>query len=254
MTLNLEPLIEGNPDGPTLFFIHGWPDDASLWQSQVDALQAEYRCVRVTLPNFGTGTERRQGYSTEEIVDALGRCVRSVSPNTQVTLVLHDWGCFYGHLLHKQQGEIVGRIVTLDVAPHMERTPWLAAILAYQAWLAVAFRVGGPIGDRMTRFFARISHVPRPAEELSSDMNYPYRNSMRSLAKREAPYLFAGYWPDVPMLFIYGTKKPFMFHSQRWLDHVASVGGRVVALGSGHWVPKHPELNDILIEWLGEEY
>ena len=48
-----EYVIDGHPDGPTLLFIHGWPDDASLWRNQVDALAPGFRCVRVTLPNFG---------------------------------------------------------------------------------------------------------------------------------------------------------------------------------------------------------
>lgn len=48
-----EYTVEGNPHGPTLFFIHGWPDEAGLWRKQVAALASDYRCVIVTLPNFG---------------------------------------------------------------------------------------------------------------------------------------------------------------------------------------------------------
>jgi pimeloyl-ACP methyl ester carboxylesterase len=36
--------IEGRPDGPTLLFIHGWPDNDSLWRKQVAALSADFRC------------------------------------------------------------------------------------------------------------------------------------------------------------------------------------------------------------------
>ena len=47
--------VEGNPRGPTLVFIHGWPDDASLWRRQVTALGDDFRCVLVTLPAANPG-------------------------------------------------------------------------------------------------------------------------------------------------------------------------------------------------------
>ena len=53
--------IEGQPDGPTLVFVHGWPDDASVWRHQLTALGDAYRCVMITLPNFGAGHELRGG-------------------------------------------------------------------------------------------------------------------------------------------------------------------------------------------------
>ena len=51
MSKPIEHLIEGNPEGPTLLFIHGWPDNASLWRKQAAALGGQYRCVLLTLPN-----------------------------------------------------------------------------------------------------------------------------------------------------------------------------------------------------------
>ena len=54
----IEHTIEGNPDGPTVLFIHGWPDDASLWRKQVEVLGKTHRCVLLTLPNFGEQAEK----------------------------------------------------------------------------------------------------------------------------------------------------------------------------------------------------
>jgi len=39
------------------------------------------------------------------------------------------------------------------------------------------------------------------------------------------------------MLYLYGQRKPFMFHSPAWIDALARrPGSRVVGLRTGHWV------------------
>jgi pimeloyl-ACP methyl ester carboxylesterase len=43
--------------------------------------------------------------------------------------------------------------------------------------------------------------------------------------------------PVLPTLFVYGRRKPFMFHSQAWVDALnATPGCKAVGLDSGHWV------------------
>ena len=66
MTVNgTDVLIDGS--GPSLVFVHGWPDTARLWERQVAALESRYRCVRVTLPGFEPGS--RRAYSFAEVVE-----------------------------------------------------------------------------------------------------------------------------------------------------------------------------------------
>ena len=38
MDFRLNPIIDGDEAGETLVFVQGWPDDASLWESQIEAL------------------------------------------------------------------------------------------------------------------------------------------------------------------------------------------------------------------------
>ena len=43
--------------------------------------------------------------------------------------------------------------------------------------------------------------------------------------------------PRCPMLYLYGRRKPFMFHSQAWADRIAATpGNEVQAFDTGHWV------------------
>lgn len=251
MTLRLTPVIEGNDAGETIVFIQGWPDDASLWDGAVADLRDEYRCVRVTLPNFAGDRTARWGFRTLEIVEALEALVRDAGRGRPVILVLHDWGCYWGHAVHHRVPDLVAAVAGVDVAPHYK--PTLVAVLlivAYQWWLFGAFVVGGPIGDWMTRGFARVGHVPVPRERLTAWMNYPYRNIWADIFAGRDQKLTKGYWPTCPILFVYGEKKPAHFHSAAWVEHVRKVGGEVVGLPCDHWVPRHASFVELLGRWV----
>ena len=58
--------------------------------------------------------------------------------------------------------------------------------------------------------------------------------------------------PRCPVLYLYGERKPLMFHSQRWLGIVEESGGRAVGVtGAGHWLQEsHAEaVNGELAAW-----
>lgn len=252
MTLQLTPIVDGPENRETIVFLQGWPDDATIWDQHVAALSGRYRCVRTTMPNFDGRRTVRRGYDTDTIVDALARMVREVSPQAPVTLVLHDWGCFWGALLHQRHPELASRVAFLDIAPHVK--PGIGAmlgIIAYQWWLVGAFVIDGAIGDWMTRALAGAMQAPAPRARITSWMNYPYRNVWRDILTGRARQQQGGnYWPTVPLLFVYGKRKPFPFHSEKWLAHVERTGGSVAALDCGHWVQLDPAFIDILSRWL----
>jgi cis-3-alkyl-4-acyloxetan-2-one decarboxylase len=248
--MRLTPIIDGNENAETIVFLQGWPDDVSLWDEAVEALKDRYRCVRVNMPNYDGTIDSRWGYTTDEIVDALVELVRA--QRRPVTLVLHDWGAYWGHAVHHRCPDAVSRLCSIDVAPHFKpNAKEIAAIVAYQSWLYGAFVVGGSIGNWMTRRFAKLGGAPMPQEKIDARMNYPYRNVWADLFSGRAGRMTKGYWPKkIPLLFLYGKRKPWHFHSQQWLEHVKNVGGEVVAVPSGHWVPRHPTFVPTLERWL----
>jgi pimeloyl-ACP methyl ester carboxylesterase len=251
----LTPIVEGHAAGDTLFFVQGWPDDHTLWDGLVATLRDHYRCVRVDLPNYAGADYRRWGYSHDEIVEALVRCIREVSPDHPVTLVVHDWGAYWGYWLHNRHPELVARIVGLDIGPDLQPTPReVAMIIAYQWWLVAAFVLGRPVGDWMTRRFAKMVRTPRQGGALSSRVNYPYLYTWRDIVIGRASKVLRGYRPEVPVMFVYGENKPGRFHSDRWLEYLKQrPGNRVVALdGTGHWVTKDSRLNGLVREWLDD--
>lgn len=251
--------VEGNPRGPTLVFIHGWPDDASLWRRQVTALGDDFRCVLVTLPLFGEAAGRGGGYDFPELVERLAETLREVSPDRPVGLVTHDWGAYLGYLLEQAHPDLIDRMAALDVGGHVapENLKTSLMILGYQWALVACWLAGGMIpllGNAMTRVVAKVVQVPaRQRTTVRSRSNYLYFYLWRGLL---LPWygdrLLRRYRPRCPVLYLYGERKPLMFHSQRWLGIVEESGGRAVGVtGAGHWLQEsHAEaVNRELAAW-----
>jgi pimeloyl-ACP methyl ester carboxylesterase len=124
-------------------------------------------------------------------------------------------------------------------------------VVAYQCWLALAWRVGGAAGDAMTRAMARAAHAPASADAIHAGMNYPYDirwTGSHGSYKSAVPFV-----PTWPMLFIYGSRKPFMFHSPQFAAALAGRADcRVLEFATGHWVmTREPErFNEAVRDWL----
>lgn len=261
-TVRLEG-VEVQVDGEgeeTLVMLHGWPDTWRLWDDQVAALKSRYRCVRFSLPGFEPGQPRRAA-SLDEIVALLRRVIEHVSPGRPVTLMLHDWGCLFGYQFVIRHPALVARVIGVDVGDagsgaHVRALPARAKamVLAYQGWLAIAWGVGrfsAGLATRMTRWMARALGCRTDQALVHGGMNYPYYItwSGRHGGYRGLP-VFA---PPCPMLFVYGLRKPFMFHSESWARRVAAQpGSQVLPLETGHWVMRQqPErFNAAVLAWL----
>ena len=72
----------------------------------------------MTMPNYGGDRTARWGYTTLEITSALETHIAEAGRGKPVTLILHDWGCYWGYAVHNRRPDLVSRLVGLDVAPH----------------------------------------------------------------------------------------------------------------------------------------
>jgi pimeloyl-ACP methyl ester carboxylesterase len=251
-TPHLSPSIGGLDSGPTLLFVQGWPDDLSMWDSLVAALRDRYRCVRVNMPNYPGAEYRRWGYDHEQMAEGLAQCVREISRGKPITLIAHDWGAVWSYRMHLRHPELVSRFVALDIGPDVKPNATEAAIIvAYQFWLATAFVIGGGAGDWMTRRMARLARSPLQGAAVHAGMNYPYLHTWKELLSGKAPS-FAGYAPEIPLMLIYGGKKPARFHTERWADFVRSrPDNAVIELPNAtHWVTLDPKLNSFVAGFL----
>jgi len=233
-----EVWLQGQGD-EVILMLHGWPDTRALWDGTVAALQDRATCARITLPGFETGPSAT---SLDDMCQLLRHVVDRISPDQPVTLMLHDWGCIFGYEFAMRHAERVARVVAVDVGDHNSGSllrSWGAkeklSVMGYQVWLALAWKLGGNVGTRMTRAMARWLRCPTEPERITYKMNYPYAmqwfgtvGGFKQAAQINLP---------MPLLFVYGERKPFMFHSAQWLDKVASTPGSAVqGLPCGHWV------------------
>jgi len=235
-------------DGPadasprdTLVLVHGWPDTLRVWDGTVDALKTRYRCVRITLPGFDAA-DPPGAHTLEALTTLLHQVVLQAGAGQPVTLVLHDWGCFFGYHFAQQHPQLVARVVGIDIgdagSAELRRSLGFKAklgVLGYQLWLAAAWRIGPGLGDRMARRLAAAMRVPTPSAEIRASMGYPYwitwtgqHGSYRAVRT---------FRPAVPMFFAWGERKPFMFHSPAWRDALAALpGSQARGYRAGHWV------------------
>jgi pimeloyl-ACP methyl ester carboxylesterase len=183
--------------------------------------------------------------------------VDRVCPCGKVILVAHDWGCIFGYQFAMRHSDRVAGIVGVDIGdvesmPRTLRKREMAGVAGYQLWLALAWRIGGRLGDRMTRAMARALRAPADPATITARMNWPYDlkwfGGRDSLRRQSVPFR-----PDCPMLFIYGRRKPLMFHSRDWADALARrPASRVHAFETGHWVMTQDPagFQQAVLDWL----
>jgi pimeloyl-ACP methyl ester carboxylesterase len=253
---DIDVYIEGE-GAETIVMIHGWPDTYRVWDAQVAELKQRYRCVRFTLPGFDN-TKRRRSYSLDATMRILLHIVNSVSQKQKVILMLHDWGCVFGYEFYMRNKALVSCIIGVDIGDAQSKATMRSRSIGqklmvggYQSTLGLAWAIGGPVGNLMTKAMASLLRAPSPSRFISSGMNYPYYILTAGAAGSYSSLV--PFVPKVPMLYIYGTHKPFMFHSPQWTEALAAKEGcKVVAFGTDHWpMLRQPErFNEVVMNWL----
>lgn len=255
-TGRVDAVLEG-AGGKAIVMVQGWPDTLRIWDAQVEALKTRYRCARFTLPGFDAPGPRR-AYSIDEIVETIREVADAAAPGGKVTLLLHDWGCFYGYQFATRYPDRVERVIGVDIGDAGSRANraelgarGIFLIVAYQLWLAVAWRIGRRLGDGMARWLARLMRVPADPAGIHARMGYPYAVVWFGVAGGAKG--LRSFEPACPMLFAYGEKKPVMFHSKAWAARLAArPGSAVMAFPTGHWVmlQRPREFNEAVLRWL----
>lgn len=85
---------EGNPDGPPLILVHGWPDSHVVWDGVVPLLADRFRIIRYD--NRGVGNtsapKRTAEYAMARYADDFSAVIEALAPGQPVHVLAHDWG------------------------------------------------------------------------------------------------------------------------------------------------------------------
>lgn len=85
---------EGNPDGPTVVLVHGFPDSHVLWDGVVPLLAERFRILRYDNRGVGMSSVPKpvSAYSMDRFADDFAAVTAELSPGGPVHVLAHDWG------------------------------------------------------------------------------------------------------------------------------------------------------------------
>jgi NAD(P)-dependent dehydrogenase (short-subunit alcohol dehydrogenase family)/pimeloyl-ACP methyl ester carboxylesterase len=85
---------EGNPAGPSVVLVHGWPDSHVLWDGVVPLLAERFRVIRYDNRGVGGSTvpQAVSDYTMAHFADDFAAVVGALSPGQPVHVLAHDWG------------------------------------------------------------------------------------------------------------------------------------------------------------------
>ena len=123
--------------------------------------------------------------------------------------------------------------------------------------------IGEPLGNLMTTAGAFVLGAPGVRSRqrtISAAQNYYYVRfwigllwgGARTVFPSHAPATGGFRMPEVPLLYIYGSKKPVQFHPDdlEKLVRDRQDGSRFAAVSHGHWVTRDPATTKLIVEFL----
>jgi NAD(P)-dependent dehydrogenase (short-subunit alcohol dehydrogenase family)/pimeloyl-ACP methyl ester carboxylesterase len=127
----------GDPAGPTVVCIHGYPDNSAIWDGVVAELAPRYRVVTYDVRGAGDSDAptSRAGYRLDQLVADLGAVIDAVSPDDPVHVLAHDWGSIQSWPALTDE-RLAGRIASFTSisGPDLDQAG---------AWMRSALRPGG---------------------------------------------------------------------------------------------------------------
>jgi NAD(P)-dependent dehydrogenase (short-subunit alcohol dehydrogenase family)/pimeloyl-ACP methyl ester carboxylesterase len=85
---------EGNPEGPTVVLVHGFPDSHVLWDGVVPRLTERFRIIRYDNRGVGQSSVPKpvSAYKMARFADDFAAVIAELSPGEPVHVLAHDWG------------------------------------------------------------------------------------------------------------------------------------------------------------------
>jgi NAD(P)-dependent dehydrogenase (short-subunit alcohol dehydrogenase family)/pimeloyl-ACP methyl ester carboxylesterase len=85
---------EGNPEGPTVVLVHGFPDSHVLWDGVVPLLAGRFRVIRYDNRGVGRSAAPKpvSAYTMARFADDFAAVTSELSPGEPVHVLAHDWG------------------------------------------------------------------------------------------------------------------------------------------------------------------
>ncbi len=260
---------EGPRTGPTLVFVHGFPDTHVVWNRVVAHLIDDFHCVVYDVRGAGESgvPSGRQGYRLEHLRADLTAVIEAVSPDEPVHLVGHDWGSIQAWdavVRARSDGRLTGRISTYTTisGPCLDHVSALAGAAlrggwdrkrealgqALHSWYILAFQVPVLPEAVLRTVNHRLVANRKPAQHHFAD-SLPDDaargvNLYRANIGGHRPRVPGGAYTDLPVQLIVPTRDKYVTPAfYRDLPRFVSDLTRV-EIDAGHWAP-HTRAADV---------
>ncbi len=153
---------EGAPDAPTVVAIHGYPDNARVWDGVAGLLAERFEVVRYDVRGTG-GSDKpagRAAYRLDRLEADFTAVIDALSPQRPVHVLAHDWGSVQAwHFVTSPA--LHGRIASFTSisGPALDHIgPWLQANLTRPAGLQKV------LGQALHSYYIALFKLPGLAE------------------------------------------------------------------------------------------
>jgi NAD(P)-dependent dehydrogenase (short-subunit alcohol dehydrogenase family)/pimeloyl-ACP methyl ester carboxylesterase len=245
---------EGNPDGPTVVLVHGWPDSHVLWDGVVPLLAERFRIIRYDNRGVGLSSAPKpvSAYTMARFADDFAAVIGELSPGQPVQVLAHDWGSvgIWEFLKRPGAGDRVAAFTSVS-GPSQDqlvayifsglRQPWRprrfarsisqALRLTYMAFFSIpvlpALLLRAALSSKAVRSnivdnisAEQIHHADNLAADAARSVKTYPANYFRSFTKRQQPGIV-----DVPVQLIVNIHdkyvRPYGYdESARWVPRL----------------------------------
>lgn len=262
---------EGNPDGPPVVLVHGWPDSHVLWDGIVPLLAERFRIIRYDNRGVGGSSVPKpvSAYTMAHFADDFAAVVAACSPGEPVHVLGHDWGSVgvWEYLGRPAAGDRVASFTSVSGPsqhhlvnyiftglrrpyrlPTFSRALSQALRLTYMAFFSIPvlapLLVRAALSSAVSRRgmvdnipVEQIHHSDRLARDAANSIKVYPANYFRSFARPRRDH-----YVDVPVQLVVNTEDPYVRPygydaTGRWVPRLWRRD-----IKAGHWSPmSHPQ-------------
>jgi NAD(P)-dependent dehydrogenase (short-subunit alcohol dehydrogenase family)/pimeloyl-ACP methyl ester carboxylesterase len=263
----------GNPSGPTVVLVHGWPDSHVVWDGVVPLLADRFRVIRYDNRGVGKTSVPKpvSAYTMASYADDFAAVIDAVAPGQPVHVLAHDWGSagMWEYLSRPGAGDHVASFTSVSgpSADHLNRfiigslkRPYrplrfsraLRQLLSfsYMGFFSIPvvapIAVRGGIAESLRRLLVVRDGIPRERLHHSETYKTDAANSVKVYGAnflRSMSSARTDHYIDVPVQVIVNTRDPFVRpyvydDLRQWVPRLWRRD-----LRAGHWSPmSHPQV------------
>lgn len=239
--------FESKNSGPLLLLIHGFPNNASMWQEQIAYFQDQYHILAINLPGAWDGASRElHEFDINLIAKKINEILESKNNNKKdIFIVGHDLGAFIAHAVATQCRQTISGVVFISGMPSSMFRRRLTSVSQWiKSAYVIAFNFGivriiakKQLSALLRRLVYKLSYVPKDSFLWSSCENGfqaidLYRQMTKHVLKQNQMEL-----NQYNSLFIFGSKERFLnIPTISELEKDQSCF-ELEILSGGHWLP-----------------